>query len=1061
MRIHRSSAILLALFTFIMASVVRLEAQSTDGYSTRLTGDGAVQAAFSQPSATVFINELHYDNASGDVGEFVEIAGPAGTDLSGWSVVLYNGSSSSLAPYGTISLSGTVDDENGGCGALAFAYAGIQNGGPDGLALVDASNTLIQFLSYEGSFTGASGVAGGVTSTDMGVAETSSTPIGDSLQLTGGPGSTYQEFTWSGPSAESPGSLNSGQNATGCGTTTDNPPVVTSTSPADGASGVAVDATVSVTFNEAVTFPASVDIVCTSGTQSVTPTTGDNLTFTLPHSDFTAGDSCTVTIPAASIADQDDTPDNPAAAVTWSFTMSAACGGPATLISAIQGSGAASPLAGASVTVEAIVVGDFEVNGLTGYFVQEEDDDADTDPLTSEGIFIYDGNGVSDVDTGDLVRLTGEVSEFYGLTEIKSLTEFQICSSGNTLPVPTDVTLPETIDGDMEQFEGMYVHITNEMTVAQTYFLGRYGQLTLSSAGRLYQPTNQELPGSAAAIALADSNARNILFLDDGMDQTACGDNPDPVPYLGGPPPAIIRAGDTVSNLYGVLDFGPIDSGDTGPCYGGPSVFGRDFRLQPTQAPVFTATNPRTATPDDPGGTLKVASFNVLNYFNGDGSGGGFPTARGADTLAEFERQSDKIVQAITLMNADIIGLMELENDGYTATSAIAELVSRLNAEAGAGTYAFIDPGVSAIGTDEITVGLIYKPDVVTLVGSAAILDAASFTDPNNTGTPKSRPALAQTFADASGEKLTIAVNHLKSKGSSCGAGDDDVSTGQGNCNDTRTKGAIALAAWLATDPTSSGDPDFLIIGDLNAYAMEDPITALKNAGYTDLINSLLGATAYSYIFDGQSGYLDHAMASSTLAAQVTSADAMGANAINRINSTLATQATGVTEWHINADEPAVIDYNQDFNPAGYYTADAYRSADHDPVILGLNLGTVPVTLSWFRSSPGPDGVAFSWQTATETGTAGFNILAETADGLVQINPQLIQSQLIDALEPSDYAVTLATDAALFYLQEVALSGATERFGPFQLGQEYGSRIAPDPISGGYSIYLPFMRSRQ
>ncbi|MCB0133336.1 MAG: hypothetical protein KDD78_20875, partial [Caldilineaceae bacterium] len=326
------------------------------------------------------------------------------------------------------------------------------------------------------------------------------------------------------------------------------------------------------------------------------------------------------------------------------------------------------------------------------------------------------------------------------------------------------------------------------------------------------------------------------------------------------------------------------------------------------------------------------------------------------------------------------------------------------------------------------------------------------------------RPALAQTFEEiSSGERFTAVVNHPKSKGSACDSvGDPEDPDGQGNCNGTRTKAATVLAQWLATDPTGSGDPDFLILGDLNAYAMEDPITALKNAGYTDLINSLLGATAYSYIFDGQSGYLDHAMASSTLAAQVNSADAMGANAINRINSTLAAQATGVTEWHINADEPAVIDYNQDFNPAGYYTADAYRSADHDPVMIGLNLGTTtPVTLSWFRSSPGPDGVAFSWQTATETGTAGFNILAETADGLVQINPQLIQSQLIDALEPTDYAVTLATDAALFYLQEVALSGAIERFGPFQRGQEYGSRIAPDPISGGYSIYLPFMRSRQ
>ena len=178
-------------------------------------------------------------------------------------------------------------------------------------------------------------------------------------------------------------------------------------------------------------------------------------------------------------------------------------------------------------------------------------------------------------------------------------------------------------------------------------------------------------------------------------------------------------------------------------------------------------------------------------------------------------------------------------------------------------------------------------------------------------------------------------VNHLKSKGSECGAGDDDTTTGQGNCNGTRTLAAQALADWLASDPTDMADPDYLIIGDLNSYAMEDPIVALKNAGYTDLVNLVGGMDAYGYVFDGQLGYLDHALA----------------------NPSLVPQVAGVVEWHINADEIPLFDYNDDVRDAGeyyayeeesdvlpLYDANEFRTSDHDPVLIGLNLdATSPV----------------------------------------------------------------------------------------------------------------------
>ena len=140
-------------------------------------------------SQTVFINEIHYDNTGGDIGEAIEVAGTAGTDLSGWSLVLYNGSNETV--YNTQSLNGIIPDQDGGYGTLSFAISGIQNGAPDGIALVDDAGDVIQFLSYEGSFVAVGGAADGMTSEDIGILEASDSPVGSSLQLIGF-GSTYK-----------------------------------------------------------------------------------------------------------------------------------------------------------------------------------------------------------------------------------------------------------------------------------------------------------------------------------------------------------------------------------------------------------------------------------------------------------------------------------------------------------------------------------------------------------------------------------------------------------------------------------------------------------------------------------------------------------------------------------------------------------------------------------------------------------------------------------------------------------------------------------------------------
>ncbi|MBN2500061.1 MAG: ExeM/NucH family extracellular endonuclease [Anaerolineales bacterium] len=574
-----------------------------------------------------------------------------------------------------------------------------------------------------------------------------------------------------------------------------------------------------------------------------------------------------------------------------------ACADPATLIHDVQGAGFTSPLAGEiGVILEGVVVGDFQTgSGLSGFFLQEEDADSDADVMTSEGIFVYDGYFGVDVNVGDVVRVQGTITEYYGLTELNDVLNLAVCGSGAAV-TPVSVTLPIPSIDEWEYAEGMLVTIPQTLYATENYDLGRYGEVSVSVNDRLYNPTNVVAPGPDA-IALQELNDRSRILLDDGSNY----ENPVPLPpYF--TPDGTLRGGDSIPGITGVLSYG----------YSA-------YRLQPVGPVVFERLNERTATPQFTDGSLTVASFNVLNYFNGDGMGGGFPTSRGAGTLDEFNRQRDKIINAIASLDADVIGLMEIENDGYDEYSAIADLVNGLNTAVGAGTYAYVDPGVAPVGTDEIAVGLIYKPAVVTPLGATAILDSS--VDPLF-NTDYNRPALAQSFAQTSdGAAFTVVVNHLKSKGSDCDAlGDPDTGDGQGNCNITRTNAATALVNWLATDPTGSGDADFLIIGDLNSYAMEDPITVIESVGYTNLVEAYDGALAYSYVFYGQAGYLDHALANADLAAQVTD----------------------TTVWHINADEPSALDYN-DYNQPELYSPTPYRSSDHDPVVVGLNLTPPPI----------------------------------------------------------------------------------------------------------------------
>ncbi len=346
------------------------------------------------------------------------------------------------------------------------------------------------------------------------------------------------------------------------------------------------------------------------------------------------------------------------------------------------------------------------------------------------------------------------------------------------------------------------------------------------------------------------------------------------------------------------------------------------YEVHPTGPVSFTRSNPRPTGPPAVGGSLQVGAANVLNYFTTLDTGAPIcgPSAtldcRGANSAFELGRQRAKLVAALTKLDADIVGLTELENNA--TDGPLADLVAGLNDATASGTYAYIATG--PIGTDAIRVGIVYKPAEVTPVGAHAILDSA--VDPRFIDT-KSRPVLAQSFREnGTDDVLTVAVNHLKSKGSDCNdVGDPDAGDGQGNCNGTRTSAAEALVDWLATDPTGSGSSDRLIIGDLNSYAQEDPIATIEGAGYTNLVESFVGSDAYSFVFQAQSGTLDYALASPSLAAKVRGAD----------------------EYHVNADEPLVLDYNTEFGrPPSLFSPDEFRAADHDPILAGICEATAP-----------------------------------------------------------------------------------------------------------------------
>lgn len=532
------------------------------------------------------------------------------------------------------------------------------------------------------------------------------------------------------------------------------------------------------------------------------------------------------------------------------------CQGGHTAIRDVQGEGSATPLLDHGVSLRGIVT---RVEPGHGLFIQEAGNQAN--PRTSQGIFVADGALSQTARIGQELGVSGRVTELGSgpdtLTALVEVIAHTVCSEAADLPLQP-VMLP--LDAlEREGLEGMRVALEGALTLSDTYDMYR-GEWTLCAGEPPRLPTEDGAPGRAAASLAADNRDRTVGIV------------------LPGPDFPALPVGTSITHVEGIM--------------GNP---GGHQRLLLESMPRVAAEVPEIIEAPAPGG-LRIVSLNLLNYFNGDGQGGGFPTARGARTLPEFLAQQERTRAALSLIQPDLLAVQELENDGFGVRGAAQSLLDLLNAT-GSSDWAFIDPGVGRIGGDIITVGLFYRTQALEPVGAAELLQGPAFDR-------LSRVPIAQRFRErSSGVEVLVAVNHLKSKGRCPDQGPDaDQDDGQGCWNHARVDAVHALTPWLERLAAESGTERVLILGDMNAWRQEDPIRAYRDAGYVELVESLSGLPQYSYLFFGQRGTLDYALASPAL-----SADARQA-----------------AIWHINADWPRDLPL-----PAPWL-----RMSDHDPVVV-------------------------------------------------------------------------------------------------------------------------------
>lgn len=538
----------------------------------------------------------------------------------------------------------------------------------------------------------------------------------------------------------------------------------------------------------------------------------------------------------------------------------------------IQGSGNVSPYNGQNVKTTGVVTAVFTGNGtINGFFLQDKIGDGNAD--TSDGIFVYSPNN-STVQQGDEISITAYVSEYHSRTQLSNASNITVLSKGN-------IIRPQKIFYDInnwnwERYEGMLVEFQQPLYVNNNYYLKQYGELELGIKRKMI-PTNIALPLSSEYKALVNENSLSPIILDDAYTSTYVS------PIVFADENGTRRLGEKVDKLQAVVDYS-----------------NSRYVFYPVGEVRFYG-NPRKRTHDDIGKhNLKVCGFNLEYYLVQNYGKSNF----GAANQEEFNRQHAKIVDALYGIDADIYGLIEIEQ----GQAALSKLAQALNEKSGTNNYTFIDDGGYASGTFT-KVGYLYRSDKVSPI--------KGLTNINNPG-PRNRKKLQGFELNSNKEKFIFSINHFKAKSgcSSAKGGDKDQGDGQSCYNYTRTLEANAVMNAVNIGRTNYGTDNVLIMGDLNAYAKEDPIQTFLNKGYVDLHQKFHIDSAYSYVYRTEAGYLDHAIA----------------------NEPMAQQVTGVTDFHINADE--LTDY-------GYSKADwnvgMYRCSDHDPVIVGISLGEIVI----------------------------------------------------------------------------------------------------------------------
>lgn len=535
-----------------------------------------------------------------------------------------------------------------------------------------------------------------------------------------------------------------------------------------------------------------------------------------------------------------------------------------TPISAVQGNGWQSPLQGSYQLVSGVVT---HIDPESGYYIEQAGNGQAGD--ASCGLFVEAHGEARNIESGQRIVVGGQVVERGSkqdtMTTLAGIDRFALCESGLPMPL-TQVVLPLS-NPEREALEGMQLTFPQELRVSDVYSHYR-GKLMLSAGSALRVPTEDFPPGKEANRQVRDNRERSINVHDDSFESS------------------VTVAGKQFDMLSGVMGHD-----------------GREQLLLLTSQHGEATTTPDPVTPAPPGG-LRVVNANLLNYFNGDGRGGGFPNERGAETQAELDRQEQGISSAMAQIKPDLLAVQELENDGFAANSAAQSLVILLN-DGGNGDYAVVRAPADRLGTDVITVGLFYRKQALEPFGPSHTLDSEPFR-------ALSRQPLAQVFRNlASGDLFLVAANHLKSKGSCPESGPNtQQNDGQGCWNPARLEAVDALLPWLEEIAREAGTARILIVGDMNAYRMEDPIRAFRGGGYIELVESLSGLPQYSYRYFGQTGTLDYAFASPALASVARQA---------RI-------------WHINSDWPQRMTLPEPW----------LRMSDHDPVIVDLDFGQNP-----------------------------------------------------------------------------------------------------------------------